>query len=725
MQNKTDTEVLKIYDFFNYKKKKQNQTNLLWPCFLYEVRAKTVITDLNIFEYYVLRMFSLKNGDVNKISEALCLEKNLVNFVVSALKTKYFIDGPNLTKNGAEAIDNYIKAKTVNSSSNDISSNVEDNSAKYVETSFNTFVDRLSGQLLPFICNKAQMKNKMVYKNTGTTISYYSDSEREHKIHALKVEYKDNEPIKPPSQKEVLQLLLNCQRKYKKNKDDWPDLSSCRLVINQNPKPILVHFSLEVDKNFGDLVVSNETGESYFKILSSTLEKNTDFNPWIRDLKKSVVKITSPDKKTETVFVNTDFQLRQIEEYLKIIEENVPLLDLEVTDSSLYSNYRIAVEKIINNMYLVVESIFKYHVSSISEIKINEISEYGINLKKSIIKNIFKEYRIEHNFTDENFRTLSLFNRNEVMDMIALSLIIESKEENKPLRKLFSLYPNFLLDLLSIEKQRNNFSHSSSEENAYKISAEKIKKYISLIQHTIQLIIPTFVFSTINKGETKLSLDQTDRIKASLLLEQELPSLFISYVKRISTDLFKYYVDINVLFQKIEEKKSYDEYNLILQLTRFLEATFSFALSNETIIDSSKIKSLKKYKRTGIEIIKTLCTQETDIDETKHQEISSTVFDWLKTVREKNIVNACHGENSTLGGLFIALFLRINDNKLKQIIYSLNKNNINISNNVYKLVNLRKHNESTYVPLGDIKLIYKLKINVFFIVKSILENTNE
>ena len=66
MQNKRQAEVLKIYDFFNYPiKHKKNTYDLLWPCFQYEVRSKSIITNLNIFEFFVLRMFPLKMGNID------------------------------------------------------------------------------------------------------------------------------------------------------------------------------------------------------------------------------------------------------------------------------------------------------------------------------------------------------------------------------------------------------------------------------------------------------------------------------------------------------------------------------------------------------------------------------------------------------------------------------------------------------------------------------------
>lgn len=737
-------EVLRIYDFFSYPNIKQKQqSDLLWPCFQYEVRAKTIITKLNIFEYYVLRMFPLKKGNIDEISDALCLDKNLVNFIVSGLKTKYLVEGSYLTDQGKKEIDNYIYAKAAYANSDDNDFNSEENSNQYEETCFYIFVDRISGQLLPFICDKRQIKNKQINRNFGSSISYYLDSEKTQPVYAYIVCGPDLESKKIElSHKEIIQLAINCRRKYKQSKtDNWPDLSSCRIVVNQNPIPVLVHFSLEIDKNFGDLVVSNETGDSYFQILSETLEKNSQFNPWISELKKTVVNITNKDKENEKdiVLANSDYHLIQIETAYKKIVENVACLDIEITDASLYNNYRNAVEQIMNSLYLIIEMIFKYYVGNISEKKINQIIGLSANLKKAIIKKIFKEYKIKHYFNDEIFRLLTLFDRNEVLDTIALCLTIESEEAYKPLKKLFSNHPTFLLDLMDIEAQRNAFSHASaSEESFLKISSEKVKEYITLIHDSIQLLIPTFDFSKINNRETKLSLDQTDRIKASILLEKELPSLYLKYVKDLSTDLFNYYIDINVLYQRIEDKKNNDEYNLILQLNRFLEGTFTFVLSHTELINTSKVSGLKKYKRTGIEIIKKMCDNETVLNEVNeeineedkknnenYQGISEAVFEWLKTVREKNIVNACNGEKSTLGGLFIALFLRISDNKLQQIIYSLNKNRINISKTVYELVSIRKHNESTYKPLGDLKRINQLKITVYFIVKSILENTNE
>lgn len=733
MQNKRQAEVLKIYDFFNYPiKHKKNTYDLLWPCFQYEVRSKSIITNLNIFEFFVLRMFPLKMGNIDKIAEALCLDKNLVYFVISGLKTKNFVDDINITEEGKNEIDKYLYAKSFLNDSNSVEVSDEPQTVRYEEHSFFTFADCLTGQLLPFVRDRSHVKNKRIKKNTGNYITYYSDSDMEHQIFATKVDCKD-EPVKRElSQTEVIQLLFNCRRKYSKDKtEQWPDLSSCRLSINQNPTPVLVHFSLEIGKNFGDLIVSNETGDSYFQVLSNTLEQNSMSYPWISDLKKDVLNVSNENLDKSNAFINHDPLLKTIEKAYKDIQDKVALLDIKVTDYSLFNNLQDAEEKIINSIYLIMEMVFKYLVRNIPDSKKNQIFDLKNALLQSIIQKIFSEYKIKHNYSKDYFKKLALFNRDDLISNIALCLTIERNQDNhKPLKKLFSMFPSFLLELLDLKSLRDTFSHrSDQEENSVKLTSQKIKDYINLVQSTIELLIPSFIFP--NLCESNLSLDQTERIKASLLLEKELPSLYLTYVKKISTDLFNFYIDINVKYQRLAEKKSVDEYNLILQLTRFLEATFSFALSNEAIIDSSKIESLRKYKRTGIEIIRKLCDEktklkkDTGIDMENDQSISETVFEWLKTIRERYIVNACQNENSTLGGLYIAIFLRIKESILRQIIFSLNQNNINISETVHELVTLRKHNESTYKQSDDLNTIYQLKNKVFFIVKSIMENTNE
>ena len=87
--------------------------NIFLQCASYDIIIPITETEkniLNIFEETVLKLLDYKKSTVEEIAETLCLEKDLVNYIVIRLKELGLIDeNRNLTEEGKNIINFYTK----------------------------------------------------------------------------------------------------------------------------------------------------------------------------------------------------------------------------------------------------------------------------------------------------------------------------------------------------------------------------------------------------------------------------------------------------------------------------------------------------------------------------------------------------------------------------------------------------------------------------------------
>ena len=93
---------IRVYDYMPYKNRQSGSIDILWPLYSYNILISGRKTGReNVLEHIVYRMLKVKNSDIEAVTKILCLERDLVEFIVSKLREQGFIGEDNRIKEDA------------------------------------------------------------------------------------------------------------------------------------------------------------------------------------------------------------------------------------------------------------------------------------------------------------------------------------------------------------------------------------------------------------------------------------------------------------------------------------------------------------------------------------------------------------------------------------------------------------------------------------------------
>ena len=354
-----------VYDFFDFKVKKNEYLDVLWPCILLEVVIPHRINtknNCNILENYIVKMLKLKKGDISETQKSLCLDPDLVKFIIENLKAKKILDENNIPLNDNDQTE--------------IDGNEE--LVKYT-----LFIDELNsdGKLITFMySSSSESPRKAVINSAYPYVEYSFDNEQSTTIKALRlprnIDKTFNIETNESELKNNIRLII---RKYfykqtlknLSNTDNSSIVSNFNSVIHNftnnlnlnnidivNYERTYVHTKAILELNKFNFMISEFDSLDYNLQLSSSINKaianDDDQNPKFRQLNLFKQSYVSSNKQT---FQNLDssntslYSNNKCIECLKSVFKNKEKYKEIATNQSESSIRKESIESVTKKLY--------------------------------------------------------------------------------------------------------------------------------------------------------------------------------------------------------------------------------------------------------------------------------------------------------------------------------------------------------------------------------------
>lgn len=255
---------------FTAREISSSEESVLIPCWMYDVIYESFEDpmSLNILEEAVLKMMSAVKGNIQNASVNLCLDKDLVSFIVRKLHFLGRLDNSNIPYSSKE--------------------NKETKSRIRI---FRFFVEAVTGKalILPFFSFEKglQTKNVVSFENSFVTLE---DNQKAYCIPGEK-----NPPIKTPNRqtvREQMQEYLKIIQYKRLSHINRCDEKVIRRILDVNAKvcdgPRLVNLMVfcNVDRVIGEINLSDPTGEFLMVEFTSAVQRKLEKIDYFKYLKK-------------------------------------------------------------------------------------------------------------------------------------------------------------------------------------------------------------------------------------------------------------------------------------------------------------------------------------------------------------------------------------------------------------------------------------------------------
>lgn len=653
--------------------------DMILPVKVHEKKA------LDIFEDAVLKLIncSLANANVEYITETLCLDKDLVNFIIIRLQEIEFLDntGRRVTLKGK----NYL---------ND---NINNDDIEFIQAK--AFVLYQTGELLPyihkgeFISEKSEKLDKDTIKlELGTAGSPFPIKGKI--ISQPKASTDKNNSNNKAKISDIKNAICRFNRIARKNyRFDIIDYDSKRAIEYSPAGNVLLHMQAVIQNgNVDEILVSDGFVPNVDCVKKYIQQNNIGFIGYVKQSAFKSVKSENKEKESVLNYFKND-KLYNLKEYMKKINNMSYFYRDEDEIHTLDENKNLKAEqkKFLINCYAALEWCLYYYIrkhpvdSNIK--KILESQSHAQNestifemAHKLRIQNIERSGRL---FCSIDGWKIQRMYKDEIPDMrvvLGMAIIVAAKDGDNGFRKLVDEHPDMFELLQKYNIERNELAHESI---MYEIDKDKTKMIYELLIDFIKYLHPDFDNKIVEKNKQNIPISQSqERLNAEVSLSKEMG---ITYFYNILPENIKEEW-ILIAKNKLQNLSLIDYVGI---LYRIMQSTLQYELKDISI-DSSMQKSdiLEKLNKKGIQ---------------------SDAFDKVNDSYVNDIVHNCR---STLGATAMVYLYYQEDDKLEKLI---DNNFVFI---VDEIVKIRKH--ANDIPaFVDIDMLNELREKLLKIVKVI------
>ena len=425
----------------------------------YEVQSYNILVsvyqdnkeDSNIFEETILKLLSIMELSIEKISEKLCLEKAFIKYLVESLETKGLINEKmEVTSYGKNLLESY-----------------NTNERKIEQKLFKIFVDIRSKQILPFIYTDIEnFETELIENETKDSLEIkVGNKTDERTIKGKKIIF-NGEDVFNIESFDIIKAIKKYNRIVEKtiySKINW--LGNSKIEIIKSDK-IFLHLQIGLQNGNIDEPFISDGFVPQIRLLLDTI-KNSKIFKEIREQESSST-ISYSQEKIGRENKNT------LSELIKAINEEINYLQFLKNNVDEIKE-RIAREKdVVKNIFSLVEiSLFTYlKENPLSNEKLNEFKENKPDINLEILKKMALEIGLnidEENSSREESLLLS-FSRiriNNIFDIPDIKvllpyIIIKAKyDSNNTFHKIVNENKNILKDLYCLKKMADNSGHTT------------------------------------------------------------------------------------------------------------------------------------------------------------------------------------------------------------------------------------------------------------------------
>ena len=668
----------------------------------YEVQSYNILVSVyqdnneksNIFEETILKLLSIMELSIEKISEKLCLEKAFIKYLVESLEIKGLIDEEmKVTSSGRNLLESY---------------NTDER--KIEQRLFKIFVDFRTKQILPFIYTDIEnFETESIENETKDRLEIKVGNKTDETIIKGRKIIFDGEDVLGIESFDIIKAIKKYNRIAEKttySKINW--LGSSKIEITKSDK-IFLHLQIGLQNGNIDEPFISDGFVPQIKLLLDTIKNSIIFKK-IREQESSST-ISYSQEKIGRESQNT------LSELIKDINEEINYLQFLENNRDEIKE-RISREKdVVKNIFSLVEiSLFTYlKENPLSNEKLNKFKENEPDVNLEILKKIALEIGLnidEENSSREESLLLSfsrlrinnVFNTPNIKVLLPYIIIKAKYDSNNTFHKIVNENRNILKDLYCLKKMADSSGHTTKVDlltlyNQYSFDNNKFNNSMDLINNIFEKykkFIENLLNSkmSINKENQKVIIVEKDRevssqkkLDADIELEKNLGNLYLYYLSNSLKD------DFRMISPNKKESELPKGNDYIITLTRIIEDFLTY-------LDYEKIK----YSNIEEAI--------QNIESFYGKKLS----DSLRYTNSKRYINELKGEKSSLGAKAI-VFLSSLKGDYESLLENLIKENF--IELIEELIELRGHRNNIENNLKDIGEINLLRDRLFKSLKLI------
>ena len=668
----------------------------------YEVQSYNILVSVyqdnneksNIFEETILKLLSIMELSIEKISEKLCLEKAFIKYLVESLEIKGLIDEEmKVTSSGRNLLESY---------------NTDER--KIEQRLFKIFVDFRTKQILPFIYTDIEnFETESIENETKDRLEIKVGNKTDETIIKGRKIIFDGEDVLGIESFDIIKAIKKYNRIAEKttySKINW--LGSSKIEITKSDK-IFLHLQIGLQNGNIDEPFISDGFVPQIKLLLDTIKNSIIFKK-IREQESSST-ISYSQEKIGRENQNT------LSELIKDINKEINYLQFLENNRDEIKE-RISREKdVVKNIFSLVEiSLFTYlKENPLSNEKLNKFKENEPDVNLEILKKMALEIGLnidEENSSREESLLLSfsririnnVFNIPDIKVLLPYIIIKAKYDRDNTFHKIVNENKNILKDLYCLKKMADNSGHTTKVDllalyNQYSFDNSKFNNSMELINNIfekykkfIEILLNSKI--NINKEKQKVIIVEKDRevssqkkLDADIELEKNLGNLYLYYLSNSLKD------DFRMISPNKKENELPKGNDYIITLTRIIEDFL-------TNLDYEKIK----YSNIGEAI--------QNIEDFYGEKLS----DSLRCTNSNRYINELEGEKSSLGAKVI-VFLSSLKGDYESLLENLIKENF--IELIEELIKLRGHRNNIENNLLDIEKINLLRDRLFKSLKLI------
>lgn len=668
----------------------------------YEVQSYNILVSVyqdnneksNIFEETILKLLSIMELSIEKISEKLCLEKAFIKYLVESLEIKGLIDEEmKVTSSGRNLLESY---------------NTDER--KIEQRLFKIFVDFRTKQILPFIyIDIENFETESIENETKDRLEIKVGNKTDETIIKGRKIIFDGEDVLGIESFDIIKAIKKYNRIAEKttySKINW--LGSSKIEITKSDK-IFLHLQIGLQNGNIDEPFISDGFVPQIKLLLDTIKNSIIFKK-IREQESSSTISYSQEKigrENQNILSELIKDINKEINYLQFLENNRD----EIKE-------RISREKdVVKNIFSLVEiSLFTYlKENPLSNEKLNKFKENEPDVNLEILKKMALEIGLnidEENLSREESLLLSfsrvrinnVFNTPDIKVLLPYIIIKAKYDSNNTFHKIVNENRNILKDLYCLKKMADSSGHTTKVDlltlyNQYSFDNNKFNNSMDLINNIFEKykkFIENLLNSkmSINKENQKVIIVEKDRevssqkkLDADIELEKNLGNLYLYYLRDSLKD------DFRMISPNKKESELPKGNDYIITLTRIIEDFLTY-------LDYEKIK----YSNIEEAI--------QNIESFYGKKLS----DSLRYTNSKRYINELKGEKSSLGAKAI-VFLSSLKGDYESLLENLIKENF--IELIEELIELRGHRNNIENNLKDIGEINLLRDRLFKSLKLI------
>ena len=455
-------------------------------CLSYDIEIPVNVPmarELDIFEEAILRMIKLKKCSANDLSNILCLEKDLIKFIIIRLVENGLLDDErNISQNGLQLLNCQLESK------------------KKVEYVYGKiFVIKQTGLILPYI-HVGEFQSESVDDSNASTITIgFGTAGQYRTIKGKRIKCSNYENAQRNLSATVVKKAINTFNNIAANRSQSQiNLSNEYGLMNSKGGNVYFHMKAAVQEgNVDSLIIS----DGFVPNIDGILDYFQKYHPKIvSEIKsKAIVMDVAADISFRSTNIHTKY--KEIYHYYESAKQCIPDIDYEKASKDIRDKLNEQKKQVIINCYYSIEWCLYYHLKShpVSESLLGLLKKRSVHINSETIMGLAKKIGLRN---AEKYRNLfmhidgnrieGVFKFSSPKLYVCLPLAIAEASENSSSR-IHSVVndDSNILYFINVLNQYSVLRHDTEAE-AIEIDAVEILRKTEKI---ICALIPDFIVS--------------------------------------------------------------------------------------------------------------------------------------------------------------------------------------------------------------------------------------